>query len=118
MKKTWETINGLIKPNCNNNKKSPKIVIDGSELNAEEACEAFNDFFINIGPFIAQSLQSPTASYSTFSVGNYANCFSFFDVDSRQVEDVIMNLEDKKCPVDCLPVTVLKHIASVISPVL
>ena len=57
MKKTWSTINQLI----NKNKKThsiPNLFTDDNRSyeNFQDICEGFNNFFINVGPSLADEI--------------------------------------------------------------
>ena len=118
MKKTWEMINELIKPNDVAGRKCPKIIVNDCELSTSEACNAFNDFFVNVGSNIANSLPMLTNSHLHMLPGNYLHSFFFPDVTSAEIKEIIMNLKNKNSDVNCFPVRALKYIVDLISPIL
>ena len=114
MRKTWKTINEIIRPGDGSHKRSdPKIVVDGVELPNNEACEVFNEFFVNVGQNIADSIPPQLNWPRSMLPCNYQNSFYFTDVTSNEVKNIILNLKDK----NCIPVKVLIYISDLISPI-
>ena len=115
MRKTWETINRLIKPNSGEVGSCPNLVVGGRTLSPVETCNAFNAFFVNIGPTIANSLPLPSGSYSDFLTGDYIDSFYFSNVSPLMIKNILLNIKNKNAPIDCLPARVLKYIQLLLS---
>ena len=83
-----------------------------------EACEVFNEFFVNVGQNIADSIPPQLDSHISKLPGDYQDSFYFTDVTSSEVKNIIiLNLKDRSCPTDCIPVKVLKYISDLTSPI-
>ena len=118
MKKTWQLINEVVRPGGGNTADSCKIVSNGVELSTAEACNNFNDFFVDIGPNIADTLRPSAETFHSLLPGNYLESFFFNDISSNEVKNIIMGLNDKRCPTECLPIKILKYISDIVSPIL
>ena len=120
IKNTWKLINRTIRPNRFGEGKShiEKLNVDGSTLtDSKTIANTINNYFSTIGESIASSFDS-TGTYSQHLLGNFPNSFFLAPVDYRDIHSTIMSLKNKSCSIDNLPVTILKQISYIISPVL
>ena len=116
---TWKCINNLIGKGTKVNRVIEKLNVNGVIVeDAVKIADAFNQYFSSIGVNIANSIQNSNNHPMDYMSGTFLNSFVFFPVTSRDVENVIKSLKNKSCNVDALPVTILKIISYVISPVL
>ena len=64
--------------------------------NDQEIANAFNDFFINIGPTLSEAITEPVnKSYTDFLKEKIQSKFHFETVDSNQVSTIISKLKSK-----------------------
>ena len=118
MKKTWNFINGLLKPNTNRNKICIKellvngvIIDDGSDI-----CNALNDHFATVGSKISDSFGNN--NYSSSILNPIINSFFFRQCSPNEVDMIIKKMKNKSANIHTYPAKVLKHISYIISPLL
>jgi len=116
-KKSWSIINTLLgksnRPSNINN-----LLIDGntSESNPKEIAEAFNDYFVNIGPKLASEIDQGTAFHINTN-HNLENYFEFTPILIESVEKSLRTLKNSKSTgLDKLPAKMLKIAANTIAP--
>ena len=93
---TWKVINSVINPNPKH-ESIEKVCVDNAQLKEpSQISEAFNDFFVNIGPNLARSIPNPDKTFHHYL--NNKNSFSLFfePVAEEEVKDIINNLNTKK----------------------
>lgn len=122
MKKTWKSINGVLNRGKNKQDLPQCFNIDGSLVSDPTLiANAFNDFFVNIGPSLAESIDTSKINY-TFDayLSNQSNSlFDFSSVTNNDVLTTIESLESKSsCGYDNLSSIMLKNIKNEISPIL
>ena len=120
IKKTWKLVNSVLKPGHNYKRISIKKLLIGDieTFDRGEIADSFNDFFINIGSNVAQSVQCRPDDHKRYLRGNYMNSFFFSPVSPNDIYNIICSLKNKNCDLNNIPVGVIKFIASVISPVI
>ena len=77
-----------------------------------------NNFFSTIGLKIANSVPDSNFDYHHFLRGDYVGSFLFPYATTNEVMKYIAALKNKKCSVDCFPVSILKHVSHIIAPIL
>ena len=119
-KKTWKLINGIFRPGSylKNDAIDHVIVNDVKIYDKYEMATAFNEYFVNIGSNIAQSVHSQPDDHKRYLRGNYPNSFYFSPVSSHEINSVICSLKNKQSSINCTPTKVLKYISKIIAPVL
>ena len=118
-KKTWQTINNILKPgNFNRTNDIKKLIIDGKLYeSSDEISDAFNVFFTNIGKNIAESLPNE-GNHHNHLRGNYANSFFYSPFNFIDIDIVISSLKNKSFGLNTFPVKILKAIHTTVSPIL
>ena len=123
---TWKSINKLLKSGnskvktshvdklCVDENGSKKVVTSGKEIS-----EGFNDFFVNVGPNLAKSINGNVDDVITFkgylSDGIIDSMF-WEPVTHYEVQDYLLTLNVKKaCGFDDIPARLLKDAAEVIA---
>ena len=118
MKKTWNFINGLLKPNINRNKIFIKklLVNDVYIDDSSDICNALNDHFATVGSKISDSFgnNNSSSSYPNF----ITNSFFFRQCTPNEVDMVIKKMKNKSAHIHTYSSKVLKHISNIISPLL
>lgn len=120
VKKTWRLLNSTYKPVNRTNNKIDSIIQNGVTINDNtDVANIFNNFFVNIGKNIAESVISGPNEHLKYMDHIQANdSFFFTPTNTHDVQEIIKKLKNKSCGLNSIPVKVLKHIADLISPIL
>ena len=116
IKATWKVINSLIKPIKNRN--ALKLDIDGVVTDDPVILtKSLNDHFVSIAPSLASKI--PAVNSDPISYMNHnQRSFVYFSCTDVEVTNIIRSLKNKKGSLEEIPVSILKMIADLISPVL
>ena len=119
-KATWKLINSLVGKSHKSNHVTEielegKNTVDGSEIN-----EAFNDYFINIGPKLAaESTSNSSNNVHKYLKTNKLN-YPFFSFENVLVDNVLLTLRhlqtSKSTGLDSISAKMLKIVATIIAP--
>ena len=116
-KKAWKTINCLLGRSRSN------IVVNELEINdhkvnsPEELADAFNRYFVNIGPQLAHKMNSTNVSFENFVTPSSSVFSEFHLVSSSKVFKLLSSLSSSKASgIDKISGKVLKISANVIAP--
>ena len=93
VKKTWGIINDLIKPKTKNGDQF-KDLISGNKTETDVANE-FNHFFTNIGPKLADTIDSTSKTYDKFMRESVRNNMFIKPVTEEELLSTIKNIESK-----------------------
>ena len=117
IKQTWRLINNVLKPKSNKQNVIRKIVEnDVTYVNSKEIGDKINDFFVNIGRNIAESVGSEPRDHLKFLKHvNQTNSFFFRPVTSHEISNMIKSLKNKSSNINTCPIKILKIIANIIS---
>ena len=120
MKKTWSTINQLI----NKNKKThsiPNLFTDDNRSyeNFQDICEGFNNFFINVGPSLADEIPFCENDFNDYLGVPVNENFVFQKITPQIIFSTLNKLKPKlSCGPDNISTKLLKEIMpSIIDPV-
>ena len=97
IKKTWATINDIIRKE-NNKTNIPKyFLINNTKVSDNlEIANEFNTFFTKIGPTLADSIDAPTnKSYKDYLTVPVNNIFKFHEITTEDVYKAIQTLKPK-----------------------
>lgn len=97
IKKTWKQINLLLSKK-NKVHDLPKYFFDGNNKLTDniDIANCFNNFFCNIGPSLANSIQNPqNKSYTDYLKQNILSSFSFSTITSDFTSKIIRKLKSK-----------------------
>ena len=114
MKKTWNVLNGILRPG-HNQKKSEinSLLINGSIVeNKEQICDLLNSHFANVGSSVARSFPNRNHVMHGPSISN-SFFFKYISVD--YVKGVILGMGNKSTNISSYPVRALKSIVDIIS---
>ena len=119
IKRTWSLINGIIKPSSKSKRGYIKeLNVDGSIISdGLRIANELNDYFVNVGANISRSFMN-NISHSQFLTENFSDSFFFAPATNEDIRKYISSLKNKKCSINCLPSSVLKHISSIVEPIM
>ena len=119
IKKTWKTIADVMNKSRIQNEFASYFNINGIKVNdTKEIVTHFNNFFINIGPRLAESIDTNgKPDFDFYLHKKEVQCtFNFTPIDEEQVKTIIERLKPKKSAGnDNIPVILLKASVSTIS---
>ena len=120
IKRTWKIINNILRPKSLHNKTTIiNIICDGViHSTDDDITECFNNFFVNVGPNIADNIPRTVKTIDNYLAGNYMQSFYFGPVTSNDVADIINKLKNKPGDINNYNTKILKFLNSLISPVL
>ena len=113
IKRTWRIINNII--NTKNSKVEntvKKIIHDAVvHVDSEDIANMFNDYFVDIGKNIADSIWGNNANHLDYRTHiNQPNSFFFRGIDCYSTEKLICSLKNKSSNLNTVPVKILKSI--------
>ena len=118
MKRTWNIINGLIKPN--KNRKIPNIkslLINNQQIfGSDQICNSLNQHFSTIGSSISNSF-SGTYNRAPPS-STLRNSFFFRPCTTNDVDSIIKQMKNSSGNIDSYSPKILKVITDIVSPVI
>ena len=119
IKKTWNVINSLIKPNHKNCKKEiSSILFEGEIYNDNQSvANILNDHFASVGSKIASTFPETRTENENVYRESESN-FLFKTVTSLDVSKIIHCLKNKPCHISTYSAKVLKYISAIVSPFL
>ena len=95
-KNTWKIINSVINPTPKH-ESVEKVNVDNAQLKEpSEISEAFNNFFVNIGPNLASSIPNSHKPFHHYLNNKNASSLFFDPVVEEEVKDIVNNLNTKK----------------------
>lgn len=117
IRKTWQTINDIIKPRSSSNKIGiKKLIVDNIIYeNSKDIANKLNDFFTSVGQKISESMPANNLDPMANMRGDYPNSFFFQPVTPATIYSTILSLKNKSTDLSSISVIALKHISSLIS---
>ena len=110
IKKSWEVINEIINKKKKTTLKSNKIIVnDKTEENPEIIANAFNDYFVNIGKNISDSVPVCNRHYSSYLPAPNRNSIFLQPTDIHEVTNVIKMLKRKSPGYDDITADIIKR---------
>ena len=96
VKSTWKVINEALK--LKSNTDPPKqIVVDGNKTDDPATmAESFNNFFVNLGPDLANKIPDSQTEFHTFLKNRTSQSLFFEPVVDEEIKIIINNLNNKK----------------------
>ena len=118
MKKTWNVLNKIVKPNSGRSKPYVKKILLEDQIFEDdlEISNLFNQHFSTVGSKISSSFADTEHTIS--SNVNISNSFFFRDISPEDVSRIIIGLRNKSCGIHSYPAKILKHVNPIISPIL
>ena len=117
IKQTWRAINNVINPKANKITAVKKISENNvTYVNPKEISNLFNNFFVNIGRKIAESVErNPQDHLQFLNHVNQPQSFFFQPVSPTEVGNIINSLKNKSSDINTMPIKILKTIKNIIS---
>ena len=115
-RKTWKIINSLL--NKNSKKEVPCLfkINNTNTSDSKEIVNAFNKFFVEIGPRLAEKISPPKLFHSVNSTSFIKDSMVIFPVDPQEIYNIIQSLKNTTaCGVDQIPISVIKSVSKSIS---
>ena len=117
LKKTWSTINSVIRKNKHN--ANIDIVEDnGSKVPHSDVPNSFVDYFTNIATNLTSQLPNYPMNPTQFLSNRIINSFVFFPANATEIEKIINDLKDNGAGLHKISNSVLADSTKVISPIL
>ena len=121
--KTWKIVNELLKGGNvgQKNTEVEKLTINNDGVKQEmtsekDIAESFNDFFVSIGPKLAEAIPDDSSNHTKFLSEENEKSLSWSPVTSTEILDYLQKLDNRKAHgFDNLPVRLLKDSAHLIS---
>ena len=111
-KTTWKILNEIL--HRNKNTSSPKL----QSNNNIPACELLNNHFVNIGRNISDNAQTTQTTVDSL-MDQPANVSLYLpNTSDSEIENIVKMMKNPASGYDEIPVKVLKHVITIISPVL
>ena len=111
MKKTWQLINGILGKSHN---ALPNFInVNGKQIsNSKDIANHFNNFFVNIGPSLKNSLSlGNTDKFAKFLPKQNSNSVYFKAVSENEIIDVVKKLNcTNSCGIDEFNPDVIKNV--------
>lgn len=119
-RKTWKTINSVLRPNQSTLSTSiEKLIVDGETYKGDvDVANAFNSYFATVGSRLASGSNLNENQYLQFMNGNFPQSMYLYPVSVSEVASVIASLKNKSNRNANLSCMLLKFISPIISPVL
>jgi len=110
---TWKLINELLNKKKKSNVLPSKLCDDTYEIsNPQDIVDAFNNFFVNIGPSLAKKIDKTDCSPLSF-INNVYPSYSFFETPTAsEVQTIICNLKNSAPGNDELSTSLIKQVSS------
>ena len=98
MKMTWKIISEIICKSINKRKELDKITVDSKTITDKgDMCKRFNEFFTNIGPKLAEKIDTENKkSFDSYLKERVLSSFTFSLVDHNTTLKCISSLASKK----------------------
>ena len=118
MKRTWNIINGLIKPNKNHKMPNIKsLLINNQQIfDSEMICNSLNQHFSTIGSTISNSFPGTSSRASITQTPR--NSFFFRPCTPNDVDSIIKRMKNSSSNIDSYSPMILKVISDIVSPVI
>lgn len=96
IKLTWQTIKCILHKN-NNTPLVTSFKINNAETTDKSVIvNKFNEYFVNIGPSLANKFSDSTDNFMTYLRGNYKDSFSLFPTSPEEIINVVQAMASKK----------------------
>ena len=118
IKNTWKVINEAL--HSKNDTDPPKYVFkdDRKVDDPAEIAEVFNEYFVNIGPNLANNIPNSNTNFRNFLKDQNPQSMFFAPAVEEEIKDIVNNLNAKKsCGYDDITNFLLKNIVNeIITP--
>lgn len=121
MKQTWQNINAVLKSNKAKHNLPSRFKHNGSTMtNPKEIANAFNNYYINIGPSLAENIDSNQNNiYDTMPQINLTGSFFLAPTNELEISKIIDKLKPKTSTgIDEISCKLIKQSNTLIIPLL
>ena len=119
-KKTWTVINSLLGKNNKSNNVSELSVNENVISDSKDLAEAFNDYFITIGPKLAAEYDNDSCDNNETAINSTSHSRARFEFSPILVDSVASTLNGLKASkatgLDKIPAKILKLSSNIIAP--
>ena len=117
IKKTWDGIKMLItlKTKCT---ESPKLIMNDNKhvSNPYDIASIFNDFFVNIGPSIANKIPYSKFNYKNFLPARSIDSVYLYPTNEEEISKIIAKFDtNKSTGPSSIPLKILKEFSHILS---
>ena len=115
-KKLWEGIKSIINTKNTQHSNVTQLNVNNEVIdNPKEIVEAFNDFFVNVGPNTEKSVPiNPMIKPDKYLTNKIQSDFVISNISIEEVLDIINQLESKSTGPQSIPIKLLKLIPDLI----
>ena len=121
IRQTWKTIKLVLK--TKNPPLADTFIINGKCVTDKTVIsKKFNEYFVNIGPSLANKINTSEDIYQSYMKGNFINSFGLVETDASEIVSVVKSLKTKtsaghdNIPVDIMKLTI-NQTASVLAKI-
>jgi len=94
IKQTWKTIKLVL--NSHNSPFNDTFIINNKTTTDKSIiANKFNEYFINIGPSLANKIPPSDISFLTYMKGNFTKSFGFVEINSNEVISIVKYFNTK-----------------------
>jgi hypothetical protein len=106
---TWKLLGSIAKNHPPKN-SIDFFTVNGVKIdNKNEIANKLNEYFVNIGNRLAESIPPSTTSFSSYLKEDYMNSMCLFLTDANEIINIVSNLKNKvSYGYDCIPVNIMK----------
>ena len=112
VKGTWKILKSIIGNKKSNNSYPDEFDRDGMKISGNKnIADAFNNFFVNIGPNLSKKINNDCCDFTSFMPNNMPNSLLLTPVDVREIIQTTNNFKNKHST-DCddLSMTIIKRL--------
>ena len=89
VKETWSLINEVINRRTTQTMLPKTFSREGVEISDPvEIAEHFNDYFVNVGPNLANTIEQPKITFKSFMLRNHEESFFYYSSRQEEVEKI------------------------------
>ena len=97
IKGTWDILNKIIRNKTNSNCPDHFIEKDKTITNMTEIVEGFNNFFVSVGPNLANEINPPLGGgVAQYSDGNNPHSIFIQSTNKKEIIDIVNKFSNKK----------------------
>ena len=116
IKNTWRVLNNVINKNVSKNSLHNSFNHKGKKIiNSGLIPNLFNEYFVNVGPSLAKSIDIVDKDPAKYLKGNYSKSMFLHETDENEIFNVIMKQKSNKASgYDDISIEVVKYTADIL----
>ena len=100
-------------------KKVDEILVNGARVtNLEDIANNFNNFYVNVGPELANKIPEVNKSHLDYMSGNYQSSIYLKPTSNAEIMSIIRELKDSSSGYDSISTKILKVSSEEVAPIL